>query len=82
MNLKIKKNAKNVIIGTGMHSRLIADILMNENLEIDGFISQKSSEIGKNITKNLKVISSDETISKDLQIKNYNFYIIGDPIII
>ena len=80
LNLKIKKNAKNVLIGTGMHSRLIADILMNENLEIDGFISQKSSEIGKNITKNLKVISSDETISKDLQIKNYNFYIgVGGP---
>ena len=34
-----------------MHSRLIADILMNENLEIDGFISQKSSEIGKILQK-------------------------------
>ena len=51
LNLKIKKNLKNVIIGTGMHSRLIADILMSENLEIDGFISQKSSDIGKILQK-------------------------------
>lgn len=80
LNLKIKKNLKNVIIGTGMHSRLIADILMSENLEIDGFISQKSSDIGKNITKNLKVISCDKNINKDLEIEKYNFYVgVGGP---
>ena len=30
-----------------MHSRLAADILSDENINIEGFISQKDEDIGK-----------------------------------
>ena len=74
-NQKFKLNLKNIIIGTGMHSRLIADILSDENINIEGFISQKDEDIGKKILGNLKIITSDNKVKNDLNIDDFNFYI-------
>lgn len=76
LNLKNKNhiNPKNLVIGSGMHATLVADILSEENIKIEGFISENDDEIGKIITKNLKVISSDKKLKKDINISDYNFY--------
>tara|TARA_B100000963_G_scaffold361901_1_gene400676 strand:+ start:1037 stop:2131 length:1095 start_codon:yes stop_codon:yes gene_type:complete len=72
---KIKVNSKNIIIGTGMHSKLVADILSDEKIDIEGFISQNQDEIGTNVTRDLKVITCDKFFEKDLKVENFNFYV-------
>ena len=73
-NEKRNRN-RNVIIGSGPHSCLIADILIEENKRLEGFISKLDANIGESIFNNIKVISSDELFEKEFNVNDFNIYI-------
>ena len=76
-NLKLDKNNKkqNIIVGSGAHSCLIADVLIEEKKKLLGFISKSAANIGESIFNDIKVISSDELFEKEFNINDFNIYI-------
>ncbi len=68
-------DTNSIIIGTGLHSKDILNILETEQIKILGFCSESKDQIDKNIIGNYIVVCSDDNIFEIDNIKNLNIFI-------
>lgn len=68
-------DTKSIIIGTGLHSKDILNILETEQIKILGFCSESADQIDKSIIGNYIVVCSDDNIFEIDNIKNLNIFI-------
>tara|TARA_B110000259_G_C14028993_1_gene405922 strand:+ start:3793 stop:4857 length:1065 start_codon:yes stop_codon:yes gene_type:complete len=72
---KIKnQNKKNIIVGSGAHACLIADLINNEQKLLHGFISENNEDIGKVVFNEKIVLTSDKTFFKKYKLSDFNFF--------
>jgi len=71
----VPSNKKSVIVGSGSHAVLVADLINQENKELFGFVGKTEDKIGQLITKDKKVISSDSKFYIDYKLSEFNLFI-------
>ena len=68
-------DSNSIIIGTGLHSKDILNILETEQMKVLGFCSESTDQIDKSVIGNYKVICSDDNIFEIENVKNLNIFI-------